>query len=300
MPTRRVRIPRSLRLILLLLPIAACNLPSPSISPTATPATVFRVDTETPTAALAPSNTIERQPSATPKPPNVQDLIDRCPTPAEIAGVEAGVKLSFEFDPTAGTLRCRAADGSADLTLLQLRAYQVLIVMQRLTFDQPLPWTDLPLYAWFTSTIDGIRFRNDIQNSFCCDPPHTINLVTGLFALESDRWLQAENRDANIQSLMVLMIHEARHSQGFFHTCGTKDQTLEEMGAFGVQYWTYMWLAYHSDPAFMTPGGSQANLYRELNRDMAMKFLATSAAGSGPFCQQATLTPGPSPTVPQT
>jgi hypothetical protein len=37
---------------------------------------------------------------------------------------------------------------------------------------------------------------------------------------------------------MVLVIHEARHSQGFYHSCGTKDRTIAELGAFGVQYWT--------------------------------------------------------------
>ncbi|MGB7539536.1 MAG: hypothetical protein WBM17_13435 [Anaerolineales bacterium] len=119
-----------------------------------------------------------------------------------------------------------------------------------------------------------------------------MNLVTGLFALETDRWLQADDWDTNVQGLMVLMIHEARHSQGIYHTCGTRDQTVAEMGAFGVQYWTYVWLAYHSDPAFMTPGGSQPNLYREINRNMAVRFQ------TGPFCEEPTPTPGPTPTIP--
>jgi hypothetical protein len=43
----------------------------------------------------------------------------------------------------------------------------------------------------------------------------------------------------------------------------------------------------------MTPGNPQPDLYREINRDMAVRFLTT-----GPFCQEATPTPGPTPTIP--
>ncbi len=270
--------------------VFACNVsqaspPAASVAPLPSP---------TKTPILQPTQTL----TATPTPANVQDLIDRCPTPEEIAAVDADLTLSFEYDPGAGTLVCKAADGSADLTLLRTRTYQALTAMRLLVFDQPLPWTDQTLYGWFISNIDTIRFRNDIPNSFCCEPAHAVNLVTSLFALDTDRWLQPGDWDENVQSLMVLLIHEARHSEGYYHTCGTRDQTLAEMGAFGVQYWTYVWLAYHSDPAFMTPGGPQPNLYREINRDMAIRFLETSAAGKGPFCQQAALTPGPSPTVP--
>jgi hypothetical protein len=282
----RLPISRLSCLLLLIVLPAGCNLPQTTLPPLASP-TAALDPTRSPTAPAAP------QPSATPAPSNVQDLSDCCPTAVEIASIDADLILSFDYDPTAGKRLCRAADGSADLSLLQLRTYQVLLVLQRLEFDRPLPWTDLPLYAWFTSTIDGIRFRNDISYSSCCNPPGTMNLVTSLFALETDRWLQAEDPDINIQGLMILMIHEARHSEGYSHTCGTKDQTIAEMGAFGVQYWTYIWLAYHSDPAFMTPGGSQPNLYREINRDMAVRFQTT-----GPFCLEDTPTSGSTPTIP--
>ncbi len=278
---------------IVVLSIAGCNLsrpasaPSPETAPTL-PAPEIAATTQAPPPA----------PTQTPAPPNVQDLIDRCPSPQEIASVDADIRLSFEYDPTAGTLVCRAADGSTDLTRLQLRAYQVLLVMQRLQFDQPLPWTDKTLYAWFTSSIKGIRFRNDIQYSSCCNPANTVNLVTSLEALETDRWLQAERTDVSIQSLMLLLIHEARHNNGYPHTCGTLDRTISEMGAFGVQYWTYVWLAGHSDPAFMTSGGTQPDLYRSINRDLAVQFLKPRQQGAGPFCQEATTTPGPTPTIP--
>jgi hypothetical protein len=175
-------LPRLSCLVLVFGVWTACNLPEASL-PSPAPSTAARNLTLSPTVTAPP------QPSAAPVSPNVQDMIDRCPTAAEIAAIDADHKLSFEYDPTAGTFLCHAADGSKDETLLPERAYQVLVVMQQLQFDQPLPWTDLSLYAWFASTLDGIRFRNDIQYSSCCIPLGTINLVTGLFALETDRWL---------------------------------------------------------------------------------------------------------------
>jgi hypothetical protein len=63
---------------------------------------------------------------------SVDNLLARCPTADEIAAIEARTSLKFEQDPTAGTLVCAASDGSADLTLLQERAYQALLVMHRL------------------------------------------------------------------------------------------------------------------------------------------------------------------------
>jgi hypothetical protein len=70
------------------------------------------------------------------------------------------------------------------------------------------------------------------------------------------------------------------------------------LGSYGVQYYTYVWLAYRSGPAFMTPGGSQPNLHREINRNMMASYLKAREEGAGPFCKEATNTPGPTPTIP--
>jgi len=43
-------------------------------------------------------------------------------------------------------------------------------------------------------------------------------------------WLSAQ---------MVLFIHEARHNEGLPHTCSTNDQTLSELGSWGVQYYMF-------------------------------------------------------------
>ncbi len=67
-----------------------------------------------------------------------------------------------------------------------------------------------------------------------------MNIVTALFALDTNRWLQRGDWAENVQGLMVLMVHEARHGEGYAHTCGVIDQTIAEMSAYGVQYYTYV------------------------------------------------------------
>jgi hypothetical protein len=233
---------------------------------------------------------------------NVQEIIDRCPTAAEVAGIDADLKLTFEYDPTASTLICHSADGSADLSPLQLRTYQVLLVMKSLQFSKPLPWTDYPIYTWFISAVDGVNF-GDFENNSCCNPTGIMNLRSNnSMAITTDRWMREDWYGAGIQGLMTLMIHEARHSGGILHSCeGGADYSINELGSWGVVYYTHVWLANYSDPAFMTPGGALSDLYRELNRDMAvaMKEINPNGPNGGyAFCGEPTRTPGPTPTIP--
>jgi hypothetical protein len=43
-----------------------------------------------------------------------------------------------------------------------------------------------------------------------------------------------------------VMVHEARHIEFGSHTCGTKDNTISELGSFGAQYSLMLWLGTHS------------------------------------------------------
>jgi hypothetical protein len=112
-----------------------------------------------------------------------------------------------------------------------------MTVARRLSFDAALPWTPKSLYQWMVSAIRGIRFRGDIDVSFCCDPAGTINVQTRNLAatqFPSDfRW---------VATLLVLIVHEARHNEGFPHTCGANDNTISELGAWGVQYYLDVFL----------------------------------------------------------
>ena len=177
---------------------------------------------------------------------SANNILARCPTPAEVARSDRNLTLSFEGDPTVGQIVCSAAQSSRDLTLLEAQAYRMLTIMRHLEFDAPLPWTSNSLYGWMVSAIRGIRFRSDIGGSFCCTD-NMINIQTNnLSALTYPtefRW---------VAGLLVLFVHEARHT--FLpHTCGSNDNTIDELRAWGVQYYTYLFLGSHSDPAFITP-----------------------------------------------
>jgi hypothetical protein len=43
------------------------------------------------------------------------------------------------------------------------------------------------------------------------------------------------------------MVHEARHTFFEAHTCFSRDRRIDELGAFGVQYYLDLWLGSHSN-----------------------------------------------------
>jgi hypothetical protein len=272
--------------------VFACNLPQPATAPAAsTPAAATAAATPT----LRHEKPLQITPSATAPPaPTVDDFFDRCPTAAEIAAVDKDVHLAFEYNPPVRALSCQAAAGSADLTELQKRAYQSVLIMKQLVFDAPLPWTDKSLYDWFAGTIKGIRFRNNIQYSNCCEPADVINIrvAENSYLMITPRWIDPAV-GGGLMDLMVLYVHEARHNQGFPHTCanGQDDKTLAGMGAWGVQYYLLQWLAQHSDRAFLKTAGPYPDIYRKIALDDSLMIQRSR------FCGEPTATPGDDPTL---
>jgi hypothetical protein len=193
---------------------------------------------------------------------NLDTVFRVCPSRADMAAIDHDLKLSFESDPTRGTYTCLAANGSRDLTLMQARVYGTLAAARRLSFDAPLPWTRDPLYTWMVKTIRGIRFRDTIQTSFCCDPANVINVrahVEGMpqhglaIAITRSDTMATDSR--LLRGFLDLIVHEARHNNGPRHSCpdNTRDQTIGELGAWGAAYYTNVWLADHLDRNFVTP-----------------------------------------------
>lgn len=250
-------------------------------------------------------------PPPTPDVETVDDFFARCPTAEEVALVDSQLSMSFEYtgpierlfhqnpdgslfnepDPTAGQLMCTAANGSADLTGLQKRAYQSILVMRLLNFSQPLPWTSLQLFDWFVGAIDGIRFRDDIDVSHCCEPANVINVsVSGTpYLAITDRFFDP-NFSGGLVYSTILFIHEARHNEGFGHTCpdGASDKTIAEMGAWSVQYYTHIWLAQYSDHVYLSAPGPDPDVYRRALLEEA-QYVRT-----GRFCESP---PDPEPTL---
>ena len=195
-------------------------------------------------------------------PGTVDPLIATCPSAADVAAISADLDISFESDPTGGTLVCTAASGSADLTRAQERAFQALRVMRQLQFTRPLPWTSLQLYAWLNNAIDGIRFRGDISTSFCCSPPRVVNIqLQNLSALSTKRWADPQF-GSGLSGLVGVITHEARHSEGPGHTCaGGNDATYQERGAWAIQHDLYLWLALYTG-SFLDAPGPELSYYR--------------------------------------
>jgi uncharacterized repeat protein (TIGR01451 family) len=194
----------------------------------------------------------------------VEDLIAQCPSSAEVASFNIDLAITFEgTDPSGGTLVCHASDGSVDLTRFQERAYQALRVMKVIRFTRSLPWTSQNLYDWFVASVDGIRFRSDIDVSFCCDPANVIDIraASNSAALFTDRWIDPTS-PIGLHDLLALLVHEARHNNGKPHTCGADDQTVAELGAWGVEYYLELWEGLYSG-AFLTSPEVYPSYYRD-------------------------------------
>ncbi len=227
-----------------------------------------------------PASETTPTPSPTPR-PNIDSLLAVCPTAAQIQGINARLQLVFDADPSrALPLACTAAAGSGDLTYYQKRVYQALVAMQQIPFDAPLPWTSLPLYDWLVATIHGIHFRSDVGYSWCCEAGDRIVVQTAanqatdnscLTVGHSDRWVfpvYGGSSGCGMDAFIALLVHEARHNNGKPHTCqSTKDNTIAEMGSWGVQYYLFRWFAEHTGD-YLTPADGQPSIsfYRDLAR----------------------------------
>ena len=185
--------------------------------------------------------------------PPIDQMLARCPSSAEVSTINAGFTLSFEADPTSGKFVCTPAQGSVNLTEMQRRVYQTLLAMKNLQFAEPLPWTSKSLYTWLNDSLTGIRFRDDITYSYCCDPANTINVrvSSNSYLLLTTRWVEPQLA-GGLMDLAVLFAHEARHANGYPHTCGTDDNTIAEMGAWGIQYYLTLWLSQEVDKIFVS------------------------------------------------
>jgi hypothetical protein len=281
--------------LVLLYVCTACNLTLRGAAPAAVRTGAIPPAVPRPTARRsAPTPPILTTPSPSPTlAPTVDDFFARCPTSDEIAALDRDLRLQFETDPTAGTYVCSAAGGSADLTALQKRAYLSVLVMQQLTFDAPLPWTDKDLYHWFIGAVKGIRFRSGIPYGYCCDPADVIDV-----ALDNSVLLITDRRvdpslGGGLMGATILFVHEARHAEHGAHTRpdGQRDRTMAEMGAFGVQYCLELRIAQHGDRAFLRAPGDDPGAYRRIALRDAIENRRQC------FCDEPTMTPGPSPTL---
>lgn len=236
------------------------------------------------TEALAPGRSairvVAQQPSAMADAQlsvnkDINTVSERCPSAAEIRDIDRELRLVFSADPTKGTLGCTASAGSRDLSIMQGRVYRALATMKRLTFTTPLPWTRDPVYRWLTRTVRGVNFRGDVQNSMCCGPDRLISVRAAVnpgpfggqqgFMLAITESSQMPTDFRMLAGFLQLLVHEARHADGKPHTCGTRDQTLTELGGWGAAHAFQTWIADRMAPGFI-PDAIKANLRQQTDQ----------------------------------
>ncbi len=161
-----------------------------------------------------------------------------CPSAAQIASLA----LDVGFDPAlrSGTLLCRMSDGSVDLTHRQLYVYVTLLTMRELRFSRALPWTDATLWDWFSA----LRPRLAVVASgiAMCSPCGRASptLVIPVPQETPITW-------RNVARSVGGFAHEARHIEVGGHPCGTRDNRVDDLGAFGVHNLVYQWVANYSE-----------------------------------------------------
>lgn len=254
-------------LVVSLLAVTACTASGDSGAPSAT-------------TLAAPGASAGSTAFGAPDADGIDDFLASCPSATDVAFVREQFDLQFDADPTAPDLVCAASEGSVDLTRLQERAVQAFLVMEVTLFAEPLPWTDLHMFEWVTGAIDGIRFRDDIDESYCCEPDRYVNVaIADLPGMESERWIDPST-GTGMLDLVGLIVHQARHSEGFVHTCedGINDQTAAELGAWGAESALYRWYADQADQRFFVDL-TRPDFYSEAARQRADEILEMRLCG---------------------
>ena len=205
-----------------------------------------------------------------------------CPPAVELNQINHEMTILFESDPTAGTLVCRTAEGSLDLTQAQLRAYQALRVIRNVAFDAPLPFTNKrSVYDWLRTTAVGIRFRGDIATSGCCSTRGflDISLTASNPALTTSAWLgpQLASVNSGLDTLVADIVRVARIGEGIPDTCGALDATISEAGPWAVALDWQDFISVHGSTFFDdTISGETVTRYRDVAAGNALAYLSPS------------------------
>lgn len=192
--------------------------------------------------------------SAAPAPPasaldrdRVDDVLGRCPDPADVAFVAAAVSIDTGRIPAPGD--CPGAVDGERIDPATRSLVHALLILEAAAFEEPLPWTDLELFVWLTSTIDGIAVRPAVESSFCCDPAGVVVLGADAVPDLTDRWIDPDT-GIGLVGVIGTLAHLARHAEGWEHGCPPDDQALAALGPWGVESLVYRWFADHGDRGF--------------------------------------------------
>lgn len=193
---------------------------------------------------------------------SIQVLFE-CPTKSEIVQINLDFKISFDKD--VAPYECTDGGNESNVILTVINAFRM---MQAIPFDKEFPWAAGydNLYEWMKSLgieeiivakdldFPGVTFGKTIEIK-----SNNLNLPDYLKVLSSPE----TGGGAGLLPFMVLLIHEARHTMGYYHTCGANDSNLEEKGAWYVQYELYKMLAENTGLFFVKQKGLFSNMADE-------------------------------------
>jgi hypothetical protein len=108
---------------------------------------------------------------------------------------------------------------------------------------RPVPLLGLPAGAWVRNRVRGIVIDHDLPAAVrarCCEEDRMIHWSTG--------WLPDPQNVDDVRFAAAIIMHEARHAEGYRHTCpdARRDRTVEEGGAWAVHA---AWLQHAGDTA---------------------------------------------------
>jgi hypothetical protein len=178
-------------------------------------------------------------------------IMATCPLECELSAIESDFSIIFDEAVTMPAYECLEGHDPTEGENPRLVFYQLIRTMAALEFDQPLPWTDLPLYEWLGNAINGFVITSSPE-SYCCDDYGRIVIsIDDLDRPLPTRW-DSPHPNTGLCDLAGRIIHEARHAEVGPHTCGEDDTSTDELGPWGVQYYFYVWLAEHTPPGMLS------------------------------------------------
>lgn len=178
-------------------------------------------------------------------------VLTSCPLDCELASIDSDFSIVFDETANLPPYDCQDGQDPSGIANPRLVVYQSLRAVAALRFDQPLPWTELPLYEWLRSTINGFVITAGESSSCCDDQGRMVLSLESLSLPLPARW-DSPHRGIALSDLVAPIIHEARHTEVGQHTCGDDDLTLDELGAWGTQYHFYIWSAEHAAPGMLS------------------------------------------------
>lgn len=187
----------------------------------------------------------------------VDELLRTCPTPEEQFRIRQDFNISFDASvPESAVTAAHCTYGGSESNIM-LSVYNAFRLMRLINFDRPLPLIGATnLYQWLRDLQLVYRVKEVEHN---CAGYNRMYLRWQALAAPRMRYWADPVEGCGIRDLIALILHEARHTNpggAKRHTCdvsrprggGIHDINLGYGGAWGLQFWYYVWLGRYSGP----------------------------------------------------